>query len=66
MPGDVFDDTLEEFLAREAAEHQRRLRLTEELGLRRLGYVPEGELVPAARAMTDSRPGWAGTSREVN
>jgi hypothetical protein len=52
MPG----ESVEEFLAREAAEHQRRLQLTEELGLRRLGYIPEAELAPADQATVSGEP----------
>ena len=59
-------ETVEEFLAREAAEHQRRLRLTEELGLRRLGYVRESELTPADQAIADSGQDWASWPATVN
>jgi hypothetical protein len=60
---DVFDESFEDFL-REQAEERRRhlLELTEELGLRRLGYVPESELAPADRGMTGLSLGMLSTN----
>jgi hypothetical protein len=46
MAQDIFDETFEAFLAQQAAEYQRRLELTMEAGMEKLGYVRVVEEVP--------------------